>query len=392
MDLTNKKISDTYPNVLTIGDLSNTTSGALTNGAGQPITDIVHSGNLTVDKIKYNGFVTQTLAGNGIDISTTTILDSGLSVIDTATPNDNAVRLPQPVFGKVVNIVNTSGVDILVFPYDDQSFHFGQAAGEPFVVPSDGLMYTFTCIQNPNVGVWTVITPSSFGNNMARVTVEQDITFTTDSSATGVNQLTEGLVGATNIVISNVPYVCAVAVPNSSDALILWDSIFNNYNEISPVKYEVLSNIPVGDLNDLNGQTPAAAMGISNADALSTVGCNLAAATKNFSVSCGAFAGTIRQAQFSGLYNVAYILNGGGVDVFPNVALPGDPGVAGNVYQKAVFNINAPFEPLFDANSNPAKYFMLSAYLGNNTYPQHSAFPNGTVIQLKVKATFDLKK
>jgi hypothetical protein len=35
---------------------------------------------------------------------------------------------------------------------------------------------------------------------------------------------------------------------------------------------------------------------------------------------------------------------------------------------------------------------MLSAFAGSSTYPQHNAYPNGTVFEFKAKVTFELKK
>ena len=334
------------------------------------------------------------LSASGTKIATPTVLTAGeVNIVSTAGAGNNAVRLADPVFGSVTYVVNTSGVSINVFPSDANSYIYGSAPGAAVVVPSNGLMYTFTCIQNPNVGVWTFTTPASAGGNTNTATVEYDITLTTDSAQTGVNQITDGFIGATNTVISNVPYVCALAVPNFANALVLWDPLFANYNEIAVVKVEVLSNLPVGDLNNAAGQTPAAALGVAE-QAFQTIGLSLGAATKDFTVSCGAIAGGVVQTDFSSIYNQTYIFSGGaaGLTVAPRIALPGDPGTAGLVYQVYEYTYNFPFEPLFDANGNVAKYFMLAAYIGSGSYPQHSSFPNGTVVEFRAKVTFDLKK
>ena len=334
------------------------------------------------------------LSASGTTIATPTVLTAGeVNIVSTAGAGNNAVRLADPVFGSVTYVVNTSGVSINVFPSDANSYIYGSAPGAAVVVPSNGLMYTFTCIQNPNVGVWTFTTPASAGGNTNTATVEYDITLTTDSAQTGVDQILEGFIGASNKIISNVPYVCALDVPNFGDALVLWDPLFANYNEIAVVKVEVLSNLPVGDLNNFAGSTPASILGVAN-QAFDTIGLSVGAATKDFTASCGAFAGDVVQTDFSATYNQAYIFSGGAANLLvkPRIALPGDPGTAGQVYQVYEYTYNFPFEPLFDANGNVAKYFMLAAYIGSASRPQHSSFPNGTVVEFRAKVTFDLKK
>ena len=397
MDLTNKKISDTYPNVLTIGDLSNTTSGALTNGAGQPITDIVHSGNLTVDKIKYNGLVTEILTANADDISTSTILSAGLNIIDTATVSDKAVRLPQPVFGKVVNIVNTSGVDILVFPYDDQSFHFGQAAGEPFIVPADGLMYTFTCVQNPNVGVWTVLTPASGNNNSARVSVEYSQTLTSD--ANGGNMIIAGSVGSSPVVVSSSPYTLALGLQNPGSSLILEDAIFSNFSEIKIHSFEVLTNIPTGDLST-NLPTTAQAFGYtnpSNNQGFYNIVAELGCVAKD-SVNPNSFfiLMPLLEARFNELFNINYRTNN--FQPLPDgssayIAGANDPAPFGTL---ALKHYSQPSNPawfkLFDDNGFKAVYFLLRFYLGSQFLSQATSIPDQSEVKWKVRVTFDLKK
>ncbi len=345
-----------------------------------------------IDSVPSGAPAQVTKSANGTTIATTTVLTANsVNIIGTAGAGNTAVKLADPEFGSVTHVVNTSGVDIFVFPNDPDSTIYGYAAGTSVRVPADGLMYTFTCVQNPNVGVWTFTSPAI--GNTATVTVEYDITLTTNSSQTTITAQTAGGVGSSTKVISNTPYVCALDVPGMSTKLILWDPLFNNYSEIRAVKYDLLSNIPVGDLNNANGSTPASLLSVANDAAINTVGCSLAAATKDFSVSCGAFAGSVVQGTFSGLYNALYVLGGGPtMNIYPYVSLPGEPGTTGDTYQKFSVTLNPAFEQLFDANGYPAKYYMLSAFAGSSTYPQHSAYPNGTVFEFKAKVTFELKK
>jgi len=89
----------------------------------------------------------------GTDINSTAYLPYGLVHISAVpTVNDYACHLPNPpIQGRQVTIVNTSGIDIVVFPSLPGGSINGITNGS-FSVPSNGQAYTFFCYENPAPG------------------------------------------------------------------------------------------------------------------------------------------------------------------------------------------------------------------------------------------------
>lgn len=113
-------------------------------------------------------FQTQTVTDStefqtqGTDINSTAYLNYGLTHISAVpTVFDYACHLPNPpIQGRQVTIVNTSGVDIVVFPSLPGGTINGITNGS-FTVPSNGQAYTFFCYENPAPGAWTITAPAT---------------------------------------------------------------------------------------------------------------------------------------------------------------------------------------------------------------------------------------
>jgi hypothetical protein len=98
----------------------------------------------------------------GTDINSTAYLNYGLTHISSVpTVNDYACHLPNPpIQGRQVTIVNTCGIDIVVFPSLPGGTINGITNGS-FTVPSNGQAYTFFCYENPAPGAWTISAPAT---------------------------------------------------------------------------------------------------------------------------------------------------------------------------------------------------------------------------------------
>lgn len=98
----------------------------------------------------------------GTDINSTAYLPYGLVHISAVpTVNDYACHLPNPpIQGRQVTIVNTSGINIVVFPSLPGGSINGITNGS-FSIPSNGQAYTFFCYENPAPGAWTITAPAT---------------------------------------------------------------------------------------------------------------------------------------------------------------------------------------------------------------------------------------
>ena len=101
------------------------------------------------------------LIAQGTDENTTLVLNYGVNIITTATVDDYSAKLPQPVTGRSTRVVNTSGFPVYVYPSNVGGQINDLPIDIPALVPSDGKLYNFVCIENPLPGQWSVQLPSN---------------------------------------------------------------------------------------------------------------------------------------------------------------------------------------------------------------------------------------
>lgn len=370
MDLTNQRIEDTYGNVLTIGSVAGTpTFGVLQNGAGQKIS------SLTLKSINYDQ---ATVTASGTTIATTVVLDYGVSLI-TATASDYAIRLPEPSLGGVVGIVNNSSVDIYVFPYDSNDSIVGLSAGEPYIIPADGQLYNITCVQNPNVGVWSVSTPTV--NNSVTKTVS--INLTADGTHIGTNSeswSSQELLDAStttyypasgNVTILDAPSANA----NSFDS-----PEFSTYNKVRIKNLIVKSNVPAGDLTSSGSQITSTLMGISSTELYNMFGY----------IRIASYVGG---SQFTtNEYNLYRFLNTYSANVnngFSTGNITHYMGSDGNLYQKIeVPTPNASWRDTKDSNGNRSIYYGPYIGYGSSSTP-YTGYPAGFSFEAELIVEFE---
>jgi hypothetical protein len=101
----------------------------------------------------YNG-----LSAQGATSSTTSILEYGINVFTTVnSPNGFATKLPQPITGRAVIVINKGLAPLYVFPSNIGGQIANNPIDAPFIVPPNGEPYTFYCIVNPLPGQWSVV-------------------------------------------------------------------------------------------------------------------------------------------------------------------------------------------------------------------------------------------
>ena len=100
------------------------------------------------------------LVANNTTSSTTLVLDYGVNIVITSTPTDNACKLPQPVTGKRIVVLNRSNMAISLFPSNVGGQINNYAIDAPAIIPPDGNAYDFICIENPEPGAWVWTAPA----------------------------------------------------------------------------------------------------------------------------------------------------------------------------------------------------------------------------------------
>ena len=101
------------------------------------------------------------LIAQGTDETTTLVLNYGVSIITTSTIDDYAAKLPQPITGRSTRVVNTSGFPVYVYPSNIGGQINDLPVDTPALLPADGKLYNFVCIENPLPGQWSVQLPSN---------------------------------------------------------------------------------------------------------------------------------------------------------------------------------------------------------------------------------------
>ena len=92
---------------------------------------------------------------------TTSILVYGVNVFTGVTATNYATKLPQPVTGKSVKVINNGNTLLHIFPSNVGGRINNLPIDTPAIIPPDGKLYEFICIENPLPGEWTFTAPAT---------------------------------------------------------------------------------------------------------------------------------------------------------------------------------------------------------------------------------------
>ena len=376
MNLTNETIQQTYGNLLTIGTTAGSpTQGTLQNGNGQAVT------NLTLDELQVNKLVqTQaTIAASGTSLASATLLTAGVNLVTSADSNNIAVKLPQPELGLVINVVNTSSRAITVYPYSATDSILGLNDGEGYSIPEDGQLYRIVCVQNPNVGVWSVSTPTV--NNSVTKTVS--INLTADGTHIGTNSESwssqELLEASTTTYYPASGNVTILDAP-SANANSFDSPEFSTYNKVRIKNLIVRSNVPAGDLTSSGSQITSTLMGISSTELYNMFGyIRIASYVGGSQFTTNEYNGY----RFLNTYS-ANVNNG-----FSTGNITHYMGSDGNLYQKIeVPTPNASWRDTKDSNGNRSIYYGPYIGYGSSSTP-YTGYPAGFSFEAELIVEFE---
>lgn len=104
------------------------------------------------------------LSAQGINNNTTAVLSYGINVFRTITSTNFCAKLPQPKTGKSTKVVNMTNSPLTLYPSNVGGRINNLPIDTPVTIPANGVVYTFTCIENPLPGAW-VWTPPATGQH-----------------------------------------------------------------------------------------------------------------------------------------------------------------------------------------------------------------------------------
>jgi hypothetical protein len=113
------------------------------------------SGNIS--NARYSVFTG--IEASGTTAADATVLEYGVNVVEIADLSNTGVKLPQPVTGKSVRIINMTTVAIYVYPSNVGGKINNLPVDTPLAIPADGTAYEFICTENPLPGNWNSINP-----------------------------------------------------------------------------------------------------------------------------------------------------------------------------------------------------------------------------------------
>ena len=153
---------------VTGGTYSNSTITFSNNTGGTfSVSGISSSSNIS-DSI-YT--VNDNLNANNTTTATTSVMVYGVNVFTGVTSTNYATKLPQPVTGKSVKVINNGSTLLHIFPSNIGGQVNNLPINTPAVIPPDGNLYEFICIKNPLPGAWTFSTPATGQYDSGEITI-----------------------------------------------------------------------------------------------------------------------------------------------------------------------------------------------------------------------------
>ena len=140
------------------------------------------------------------LSANDTDSNTTAILEYGVNVFTTASSNNYACKLPQPILGKTVKIINKTSSTLALYPSNTGGQINNYPVNRPAFIPPNGIAYDFVCIENPLPGGWSWNPPNASLYDSGEITavVSSDV-------STGYKNPKVSAIDSSNVVIGVNP-------------------------------------------------------------------------------------------------------------------------------------------------------------------------------------------
>lgn len=152
-----------------IDAINDATGSFLTSEDTGSFLTSAQTSSLNISDTKYT--VNAALSASTTSSATTSVCSYSVNVFEYVTTDDRATKLPQPVTGKSVRIVNNSTSLLYVYPSNVGGKINNYPVDTPAVLPPDGNLYEFICIENPLPGEWTWSEPATGQYDSGEITM-----------------------------------------------------------------------------------------------------------------------------------------------------------------------------------------------------------------------------
>jgi hypothetical protein len=148
--------------------------------------------------------VNTALSASTTSSATTSVCSYGVNIFEYVTPTNFATKLPQPTTGKSTRIINNSTSFLYVYPSNIGGRINNYPVDTPAILPPDGNLYEFICIENPLPGEWTFSAPATGQYDSGEISVS-----ITAGSADGFNPWVTAI-NSTKYTVTDAPFNTAV--------------------------------------------------------------------------------------------------------------------------------------------------------------------------------------
>jgi hypothetical protein len=159
--------------ILSTLNLQSVATGSSVNNLGIDVSGNViigsSGGSSNISDAIYS--VYNNLSAHVSSSSTTSSCSYGVNVFTTVTSTNLATKLPQPVTGKSVKIINKGATILSIFPSNVGGQINNLPIDAPAQIPPDGKPYEFICIENPLPGEWTFGPPEIAYYDSGEITI-----------------------------------------------------------------------------------------------------------------------------------------------------------------------------------------------------------------------------
>ena len=185
-----------------------------------------------IDTANLINVVYDNIVANGTTNATTTVLNYGVNVITTVTLTNNSAKLPQPVTGKTVKVVNMGTLPLQIFPSNVGGQINNYPIDAPAIVPPDGKLYEFICIENPLPGAWVWSAPAINQAELIEVVINH----------------TNGVASAAYVGQQSYPGAPVIGLSGGSISIVPMDGVLSAIFPAVSTKTKVYTNILAGDM------------------------------------------------------------------------------------------------------------------------------------------------